>query len=374
MKKIFAVLAAAAVAASTLAFAGCGKTAAEDVPQDTDSVYTPDTGVDDTAADENSTGETPVENNSDDNTPDDGIIPGNYREANALQVASALGRINANKLREFSGLGLKTGISASAAAGDIVSAEASVVLDYKIGLSDGIAGAGTATVKAVYSHRDYPENAVSIDLTGSVYNDLGFVYASAAGNVAGTVLTGDEKIKVNLQEILASLADNDSPASPSLDFGIGSFLNIANLIANSTEFGIKVYIDTDDGIKFKLSATEQTVWAAIESASGDVPTAELETIKDSVLFNCFKFDIYFAIDGNGTFSRASIVRDIDATVDLSAVKDLPAFTVNVKGFSTVYDFDGEVILPDSVTDGYYADITQTVLDLIEKYRESQWGV
>lgn len=372
MKKIFAVLAAAAVAASTLAFTGCGKTAAENTPQEPDSAYTPDSGSEQDAPPQGNITEVempPVE---------DGEIEGNYREVTALQAASVLSGINANKLKEFSGLGLKTGISGSASAGDIVSAGGSLILDYKLGLSeDGIAGAGTASIKADYSHRDYPDKAVSVDLTGSIYNDFGFVYASAAGNVAGKVLTGDEKIKINLLEISEALNESETPSSPALGFDMGSFLNIANLIANSSAFGVKIYVDTDDGIKFKLSATEQTVWAAV-AAAGSGTTVDFEAIEDGVLINSFKFDVYFAIDGNGAFSRASVVSDIDVTVDLGALgistaeggEELPAFTVSVKGFSMIYAFEDEVILPDSVTGGYYVDLTETVLDLFKNNQET----
>ena len=378
MKKVFAVFAAAAVAVSMLAFTGCGESVAENNPDN--SVHIPDTGRED----EKNPGVSspPFEESF---TPDtaeppvvDGVIQGNYREVNAMQLAAVLGRINVNKLKEVSGLAFETGISGSALIGDTVSVDTSFVLDYKIGLSaDGIAGAGTASIKADYSHSDYPDKAVSVDLNGSLYNDLGFVYASAAGNIAGTVLTGDERVKVNLQEILEAFKDSDVPSTPSWGFDIGSFVNIANLIANTSAFGVKVYVDTDDGIKFKLSATEQTVWAAIISANGDKLTEpKLETLKDGVLINSFKYDIYFAIDERGVFSRASVVSDIDVTVDFGAAGDkitedgeiLPAFTVNFKGFSTVYAFDGEVILPDTVTDGIYVDITETVLNFLEKHK------
>lgn len=381
MKKIFAVLAAAAVAVSMLAFAGCGDSAAVSVPQNPDSSLAPDTGREDgNGYDGNEApdgeknpdvGKAPVE---------DGVIEGNYREVNALQMASVLSRVNVNKLKEVSGLGLQTGISGSFSMGDTVSANTSLILDYKLGLTeDGIAGAGTATVKAEYSHSDYPDRAVSVDLTGCLYYDLGFVYTSAAGNVAGTVLTGDEKIKINLQEILQTLSEGDAPPSPSWGFDIGSFINVANLIANSSAFGVKAYVDTDDGIKFKLSITEQTVWAAfLTASSGELTDSQLEALKDNVLFNSFKYDIYFAIDGNGAFSRASVVSDIDVSVDLGALKDMIAdggedlsdFSLNVKGFSTVYAFDDEVILPDTVTGGYYVDITQNVLDFLEKYKKT----
>ena len=377
MKRVFATLAAAAMSLSVLAFAGCEGSTADENTQNTDSVYTPDSGADKggNVSDGGATG-------GKDKTDNNGLTDGNYREVTPLQMAAIVSGINFNKVKEVSGLGITTELSGSVTMGDIVSASGSLVLDYKIGFgADGIAGAGTAAVKADFSHSEYPDRAVSVDLTGSIYNDIGFIYATATGDAAGEVLSG-ESVKVNLLDILGVLSETgeDSAQFPSLGFEIGGFLNIANLLANSSAFGVKVYVDTDDGLKFKLSLTEKTIWAAIAAADGSgITTGELDGLKDKIFFNSFRYDVYFALDGNGRFSRAGVVNDIEVTIDSGVfgnltdtadTSSLPAVTVKIKDLTEIYAFNGVITLPDSVTDGSYIDMTQSVLGFLEKYAEN----
>lgn len=355
MKKVFAALAASAVAVATFAFAGCGD------------------------GDSNS---------------GDGVIKGNYEEKTPEQVTEIIDGIELDKIfgNEENPVadmnaGLKADISASFAMGEYISASGSIKLDYKeaIDAESGPVGIGSATVKAEYKNNTVsPAQNMSVNVTGKVYNSNEYLYGEASGTVPGVELGNGVKAKINLSELVAAIGGNADDPAPVAFYAANDVMSVSGLLAMAQQFGVKVAIDDADGVKIKLSVTEETVWkiAAAAGADAGIDETKLTEIKELITFNTFKFDVYFAIDKDGKFAGASAVIDISATADPSlilaggagnptptaaqAATQIPDVTVKIKGSIELYTHSDKVEIPASVTsDAAYVDMTDTVIDIVK---------
>lgn len=326
MKKVFAALAASAVAVSMLAFAGCGN---------------------------------------------DGVISGKYEDKTPEQMEEIVDNIDGDKLfsDEITGLGLKANLSAGFDLANNGDASGSLSLDFKLSQKDDkLAGSGTASLK--FSSTDKTEATPVVysgDVKGTAYIDDSYVYASATGKILDTELTDENaKIKLNLTTLGGLLGGFGGFGGFSLYEAEDAF-DVASLLALAKEYGVSVTVDDRNGVKFKLSATEDTVWSVVAAvADGEIPEAQLTAIKEKVTFNTFKFDAYFAIDANGAFSGASVDVDLKVTVDSSLINgDGNNGTAYVKGFVELYTHKDTVTVPDSVkNDKGYVDGTGLILGLI----------
>lgn len=340
MKKALALLAASAVSVSMFAFAGCG---------------------------------------SDDKT-DAGAIPGNYEEKTPEELQQIINNIDSDKI--FGGntdnttpaapatvnMGVKVDLSGGFAMGDVLTSTESIKMDYKMSANEETAvGAGTVAVKANYmSMMSGTKQEQAIDFSGNVYNDTQWVYAAS----------GNDKVKINMETLIAAIggAGGDDKVSPASYYKAESGVNIASVLAMAKVLNIAVTVDDSNGLKIKLSASEETIWSALSLAADEIKisVAQITAIKSMVTFNSFKFDTYFALDKEGAFAGASVVMDIDATLDASFIADMMAesaapamlVTAQVKGSVELYVHNETVTVPDTVTDGNYADKTEDVLAMI----------
>lgn len=376
MKKVFAALAAAAMALTMCAFTGCGdddKTKGDDKKPD---ITNPD---DTNKGDGNGEGK-------------DDLIEGNYEELTAEQLVILLQSIDPEKFfGDTIGIGLKAGLEATTVAsfadiGEVANVSGSLDLNYKLSVSEsGVGGYGTAAVKYDYESDD-PDQAdfvMSLDLLGTLYHDSEIVYASLAG-----VQEEDMKVKINLPQLLdglASLLPGDeepgisvSPATYSAaeDENVteDGGLNFVTILGMASQLGVEVYADTTDGVKLKVSITEDTVWGVaglILAENGDEEA--LAEIQEAVTVNNFQFDLYFALDKDGAFAGAGLAVDIDVEVSGSLFDEIfetsagenPNLAVCVKGSVEVYTHDDTVTVPDTLaTDESYWDATDTVIEYL----------
>lgn len=416
MKKVFATLAAAAMAISMCAFTACDVTIDGDLNGDNTGVVNPDnpnnnnndnsngTGTDGTGSGGGNTGTGNGGNNTDTeggpgsggsgsgNTDNDGIKP--------AQLIAILSKIDKDKLfGDTVNLGFIVDLESSIDQGEYLSANSSIDLEYKMSVSrenNTMAGYGEGTIKADYEDEKGP---TSIDLDGAFYNDTEYVYAYADGTAMGHTLTEKDKVKINIAEIMEYFSEDDDYLSPSTstfeadtsDEQSSSVLWLIYLLMNYEEMGVKITADTTDGIELKISLSEDTVWAAIDMAlssneaetqedegEGDLaPALDVETIKEYVTFNNFLFDVYFAIDSDGAFESAKVEMDIDVEAE-GALLDLlmtnsgnPDMKATVKGTVDIYTIDETITVPDEVTESEeYYDCTQTLIEMIESMLEN----
>lgn len=381
MKKVIAVLAASAVAVSMFAFAGC--------------------------------------KDNDDKKTDSGAIPGDYVEKTPDEMGDILDDFFGNQGGDetpvipatSSGMGIKVKLNESLYCEGLMDMNSSVSAEFKEKITEtGFVGAGSATVKAHVKSMDFniDGSAVStamtdkyaIDVTATAYNDSSFIYGGATGSV-GTVsqttgkfetmtLPEGMKAKLNLVKLMEALGGGSTgpeistPASAV--FETNDAFDMAALLAMADQFSVKISADLSDGMKIKISATEETIWkiatvAFIEQGATEAEaSAKVAKIKGYVSVNKFTLDVYAAFDSSKTLTAASVVIDCDVKADMkimnefmpngtAAVADqkLPDISMKVAGSVEIYSHNDNVELPaDIATDASYADKTDDLIELISQ--------
>ena len=394
MKKVFAALAASAVAVSMLAFAGCGNKG---------------------------------------NKLPDGAIPGDYQDASQEQLGDVLDDILGNLFgdgEEGDGdstvvpntynYGLSVNLTESANIADLQTSNASINADFKLKTTDdGIIGAGTAKVSSSSSTSSdkYSDNS-QVKFEGTAYLKDLVIYGIGSGSSSGKEEYDGEvldeynneftnkKAKVNLAEIIANFggsADQGSSAvreevtdsSSGFDIigNIQNYLTAENLYNLAETYSVSIGLDTKDGIKIKLSASEDTVWKIVAEVAGDsLSESDLATYKSGVKFNNFLFDVYLSLDSTGVLNGASVVVDISAKVDASLImgsdgneggyeatsaapeQSTPKADISVKGSVKLYTHNDNVTVPDGLADDEnYWDATDYVLGMINDDDDEYYG-
>ena len=304
---------------------------------------------------------------------EEGTISGSYEEKTPEQIEEIIDNIDGDKVfsEDIKGLGLKASLSGSYSMGEIMSGNLSADLSFMLATGDEgeVTGSGTASLKSEMS-KDGQTSSSNFSANG--YLEDWYFYGEAKGNTSVTSESGktdtdiDRKAKVNLLDILSIVGDIDYSEND---------LSVSDLLSKAPEFGVTVAVDDRDGVKFKLSATQDTVWALLSAFGEDMTEESLESIKQAVTFNAFKFDLYFALDKDGEFSRASAVIDIDVTVNSSLLEgmfdddeQLTDFTATVKGSVEIYVHEDAVKVPEGLaTDEDYYDCTEMLAEIIKDY-------
>ena len=381
MKKVIAVLAASAVAVSMFAFAGC--------------------------------------KDNDDKKTDSGAIPGDYVEKTPDEMGDILDDFFGNQGGDetpvipatSSGMGIKVKLNESLYCEGLMDMASSVSAEFKEKITEtGFVGAGSATVKAHVKSMDFNTDGsaastamtdkYAIDVTATAYNDSSFIYGGATGSV-GTVsqttgkfetmtLPEGMKAKLNLVKLMEALGGGSTgpeistPASAV--FETNDAFDMAALLAMADQFSVKISADLSDGMKIKISATDETIWkiatvAFIEQGATEAEaSAKVAKIKGYVSVNKFTLDVYAAFDSSKTLTAASVVIDCDVKADMkimnefmpngtAAVADqkLPDISMKVAGSVEIYSHNDNVELPANIaTDASYADKTDDLIELISQ--------
>ena len=337
-KKIFAVLAASAVAVSMFAFTGCGEE------------Y-------------------------------DGSIPGKYEQKTSEELTEIIGNIAAGDTSgettpgaDF-GMGFKVNLSGSIAMGKQTMMSGSVNMDYK---ATETAGKGTATISTSYGE-------TSDSFSGTFYNENQYVYASMkeAGQTMNFGLDvkaimeamesedDNQQDKTTTHDLLSEDTDDVTDPTEDSDGGMQSWLGY--MLTAVEKYNATVGVDDRNGIKIKISLSKETIWGLLTDFGGEeIPAEKVEQLKEIVTFNKFRFDIYFAIDSDGNFSQASVVTDVKISMPVTGASSpsptaaspaVPMISVSFKGYVEIYTHNDTVVIPDYVKD--YDDITDEVITQIK---------
>ena len=198
------------------------------------------------------------------------------------------------------------------------------------------------------------------------------------------------KAKLNLVKLMEALGGGSTgpeistPASAI--FETNDAFDMAALLAMADQFSVKISADLSDGMKIKISATEETIWkiatvAFIEQGATEAEaSAKVAKIKGYVSVNKFTLDVYAAFDSSKTLTAASVVIDCDVKADMkimnefmpngtAAVADqqLPDISMKVAGSVEIYSHNDNVELPANIaTDASYADKTDDLIELISQ--------
>lgn len=282
-----------------------------------------------------------------------GKIPGNYKEPTEEQLNTALSSIDESKLfGDVTAEDWKFGIQANAGFsvnGEIGEEKIKISSDlsYLLAMAASEQGPSLKGSGKVSADASIPGEAGAEETKADIkfYNDSEFFYISATGIAEGQ----DEiKGKMSFEYILGQIggmlpmvaeeSDSETAIAPAFD--------IATLIASLEEYGIKVGLDTSNGVKIKLSATKETFDSVIEMIMGmimgGVYTAAESEVPSFIEFTKSVLEIYIHIDKDGKFVAVEANADIAVSVDLSALGMLAAegseetkATFSVKGIVSV---------------------------------------
>ncbi|MGN0806991.1 MAG: hypothetical protein ACI4MN_00905 [Candidatus Coproplasma sp.] len=308
------------------------------------------------------------------NNEPDGTIDGNYQEATAEEVNAALSNVNSQTLYgDPTADGYKFGVELSSnlnltATSESTTNSAKMNADYKLLIAekDGALttkGEGNLTINTAITPAEGEKttNGMSINL----WQDDAVAYVSM------TVTSSEDeegaepkssKIKFDVSEIVSALIPSDgtdandvvSDSTTSIDL---SKLDLVAAVNTLNELGATASMDTSNGVKLKISVTEEVVNNLISQMTGKT-TDELTQL---ISFSKCSLDFYLSIDRNGMLDATSIVADVEVSVKSSATAT-SASTVKLNGY-LYFEVNANVTptVPESLkTDLTYIDVTDII--------------
>lgn len=297
---------------------------------------------------------------------DIGVVSGNYgAAATSEQVDSAMQTISQNapfgdtEAADWSyGLNIKANLGITAnfpemTAPDSIFMKTSnlgISTDYSLSLTNSaeesdigfdIKGSGSLSVNATADGEKTNFNA-------NMYNDSSYAYL----HMAAIGYMPETKVKISFQDIMNEIGgmlppDSTDPDVTEPDPGtdIETDLTPVDLLGSLTELGFDVYIDESDGLKIKMSATEESFAAILEQAGMSDP--------DAVRFNQSVFDVYFSLDADGNFEKFGIKIGINLSATVVAATETSAAQVAAIGISCGFaltPFNGTITMPNDLNE------------------------
>lgn len=229
-----------------------------------------------------------------------------------------------------------------------VTTSADLGIDYNLSLSKTTANELGLDVKgsgAVALNGKSGEEELSY--SAEVYNDIENAYVKLTANEETL------KLKVSYETIFdmigsalpLALAEADETDAPddTTDVTIdGVAFDPSEMLGMLAAMGFQVYIDDSDGLKIKVSATEDTVGTILEQAGVSA---------EAVKFNEFVFNIYFSFDAQGNFEKFGAQINVNlevAVVPATATTEAQSVKVSVKCGAALVPYSGTVTLPDDL--------------------------
>ena len=261
----------------------------------------------------------------------------------------------------FSMVGLEPGSGENAQVGANVHFDLGVGYKLIIGNS-AVSGAGDLSVKGSGSVMGSNAN-----YSAKIYNDADYLYMDMSS------VPGYPKVKLTYETVMGAIESvgsgesqtpADTPSTMSADAapGTGSeneggqgtetapSSDIAKIVAGLKEVGCKVYIDDSEGLKVKLSISEETVDMILEALEL-VPADGADALVD---FSAFSFDLYFAMTEDGVFSYLSADFDVKMSLDLG--EHLGKYGIECSGYIYAKSYEGTVKLPDDLAE--YTEVNE----------------
>ena len=318
----------------------------------------------------------------------DGTIDGNYKVATAEEVSTALSTVNSETLLgDTTAEGYKFGIDFSSKLNLSVSTEGqstsfSMNAGYKmLATADESAlsykGTGSLSMNGSNTAND---KTTTGEMSLNLWQDDATLYANLTGKSSEDAEEQTKKIKLDASKLISSLlpsggADVTDPTIPggdvtNPDLPEGevttpdlSSLDLVTVVNMLNGMGATTSLDTTNGIKLKISINQDVVNNLIAEMMG----ATAEQVTGLVSFAKCSLDFYVAIDSNGMLSAASIVADVEATVNTPVFETATsASTIKINGY-LYFAVDSSVNpeIPASLKDDKsYIDMTDRIGGII----------
>ena len=269
----------------------------------------------------------------------DAQIKGNYKEPTDEELSSALDSIDAERLFGDPDAAERTfGISANA--------DVTLKMTAQSGSIDMTAGAEYAFLLAEETMTGAGNVTFSLDAEGvktledtsmeaEICNDGDYMYIDAALTEGEKERTLRGKFPFGTMPDLLSAAPDQLPSAPA--DGAAQTPDIPGLVRELKEAGFEVGLDTADGVKLRIAATED-FFTALEglSATDGTPMEFTKTV----------LEIYLYVDSEGLFRQASVFADLAA--DIKDAENPGTASLNAE--IVLKNADTAPVLPDDLDD------------------------
>lgn len=318
--------------------------------------------------------------------PNDGSIKGNYQEATAEQVNTALSTVNQEQLfGDTSAEDYKFGIELTSSFNALVSSESGsssigLSADYKMLVNGSDSafsykGEGNLSMKAENTPTEGTKSTNEMAL--NLWQDDVMTYAkmtmASSEDEEGKEPT-PTTIKFDVSQLVSSLipSGGSDVTIPTLPEGVElpgsittpdvSSLDLVTAVKALNDMGATVAMDTTRGIKLKISITEDVIL----NLMADMMGSTVEQASSKVAFTKCNLDFYLSIDKDGLFEATSIVADIEASSAQSTTATA-ASTVKLEGYMSLkVNSNVTPEIPETLkTDKAYMDITSYLPIIIE---------
>ncbi|MDE6104170.1 MAG: hypothetical protein K2G38_00575 [Clostridia bacterium] len=336
------------------------------------------------------------------------VINGNYKDATVEEVKTELSKVDfSNAFGDVTVNDYKLGLELSENLSIVmdttvngIGANYSIGTDtnYKLVCTDlenlTITGSGYANVSGkVTASAGKQKETLDLSLKTNVYNDSEYAYIDLY-EVKGFDIMYEGlttmKVKASFEDLIdfiGGIGDEDYPiegdtnltpadeiiVSPDESEEGGEIIAVPGMDINVLlqmldQLKIKVALDTDNGLKAKISFTKESYEAILALAESDAEADEIGDIvesiamlKDALTVNTLNIDIYIAFDANGLFSGFAVDCNIDVKINSDKVPDMPIelgdYTLKVTGGMNLKLYNGDITLPTGLaTDKKYIDI------------------
>lgn len=314
------------------------------------------------------------------------VIEGNYEEIkedkqqiaiSAIDLNSAFGENTETGIAY--GFGFSSGFEGGFEIEDRFSFSFGAGCEYTItaNLAETLELAGSGKAEVKYSAATTPMIGEPKTEEGSyslkAYNDSQSVYLDLTSSGEKS-----DKIKINVASLLEGVSELPDISLP--DVGglpeAGGKSDLNDILTVFSDLGFEVYVDIENGLKIKISATTEVIAdliaGAISSLGGKLPeelVPLISSVASSIKYTNFKYDLYFAFDTNGKFVEYSEDVDVVLTVDASAISmpGVGKISASFKGGTRLKAYKGSVNLPsDLAEDESFTDYTDYIKDMIDE--------
>lgn len=276
---------------------------------------------------------------------DNYAVKGKYQEVTYEEAATKLSALDSEKLLEetqteealgiSASVGLdKLALSFSAGSGEqalSMNVDANLKASYALKIGTEVQGAGSVSGKIKAEGNalgiDPVDQAIDVELSNE--NELLYLYNKK--DEEGT----PSKVKMSLEDIMENLEFSygdlgmtfaeELPDTSSPDMG---GIEMDGILSNLNEYGLKYYVDDSDGLKFKVSATKDTLLKTMESAAENDPWfSVLELGKKDT----FAIDFYLSVDAEGHLEKIALDVNVDITLSGGIGENAASVSFTAKG-------------------------------------------
>ena len=223
---------------------------------------------------------------------------------------------------------------------------------FSYGLVEEGVGAGSRLVKGA--------GAAALTANGETisfdfYNDESYVYIDMS-----TVQTG-MKLKISIDSLMSGgsyvpVPDDAAEVMAAESSGeVTGTIDVSEFMNMLDQLSIKVYVDTTDGLKVKVSATQESlekiVALIVAESGGSVSEEMLPSFETDT-----KIDFYLALTEDGKLEQMGLDMDFGMTLPIADVSSSQVSYINMTadGTVSVKTYAGDVTLPSDL--GSYTDV------------------